>query len=387
LPALNKKIITLLASMLVTFVTGSVHAFSVFILPLETMLQLPRSEISLIYSLTLVAITFSVLLGYRIYALIPAWWLIFITCLSAACGLVVAANASGWWQLLIGYSLLFGLANGIGYGFTLQLVGRVMPDRKGVAMGSVTAAYAVGSIIFAKIFALVIVEYSIATAFYWLACGLLACACVAALMLRFAQASFGVKDSPEVQTGAQLESKTIILFWFAYMTAVFSGLMAIGHAAGIASAKNASLELSTLSAMMIGIGSAIGGFAAGAMIDRWSAKRFLIGLPLLSAVMLAMVSVSTSPVLAVAFLSLVGFSYGAIIAIYPVVISDYFAELGPIAYGRIFTAWGFAGLTAPWLAGVIYDYQASYALALQVAAFTALVSAAMAFRIRLVPYR
>jgi hypothetical protein len=56
--------LTLPASMLVTFVLGSVHAFSVFIVPLETRLQLPRSEISLIYSFALVALTLAVLLGY-----------------------------------------------------------------------------------------------------------------------------------------------------------------------------------------------------------------------------------------------------------------------------------------------------------------------------------
>ena len=69
---MNKKIVILLASMLVTFVLGSVHAFSVFILPLESILRLPRSEISLVYSFALVAITCSVLLGYRIYTALIA---------------------------------------------------------------------------------------------------------------------------------------------------------------------------------------------------------------------------------------------------------------------------------------------------------------------------
>ena len=70
-----------------------------------------------------------------------------------ALGLYLAARAQGWWQLFIGYSLMFGLANGVGYGFSLQLVGRVMPEIKGFAMGAVTASYALGSILFAKIFA------------------------------------------------------------------------------------------------------------------------------------------------------------------------------------------------------------------------------------------
>ena len=83
---MNKHLNTLLASMLVTFVLGSVHAFSVFIVPLEKLLVLPRSEISLIYSFALVGITLAVLMGYRIYSLLPSWWLVLVTCLVAAAG-------------------------------------------------------------------------------------------------------------------------------------------------------------------------------------------------------------------------------------------------------------------------------------------------------------
>lgn len=51
---------------------------------------------------------------------------------------------------------------------------------------------------------------------------------------------------------------------------------------------------------------------------------------------------------------LVGFAYGGIIATYPAAIAILFpGEDGPLAYGRIFTAWGTAGLLAPWLAGQI----------------------------------
>ncbi len=132
--------LTLLGSMLVTFVLGSVHAFSVFLVPLESLLQQPRSEISLIYSFALVALTLAVLLGYRIYGLLPAWLLVLCTCLLAAAGLALAALAVNWWMLFVGYSLAFGFCNGIGYGYSLQLVGRVMPQIRGFAMGAVTAA-------------------------------------------------------------------------------------------------------------------------------------------------------------------------------------------------------------------------------------------------------
>ena len=42
--------------MLVTFVLGSVHAFSVLIVPLEQALGATRAEVSLIYSFALLAL-------------------------------------------------------------------------------------------------------------------------------------------------------------------------------------------------------------------------------------------------------------------------------------------------------------------------------------------
>ena len=373
----------LIASMLVTFVLGSVHAFSVFLVPLEEQLGLPRSQISLIYSFALVAITLSVTLGYRIYARLPAWWLIVITAALAALGLLLASVAVDWWMLFIGYSLAFGISNGIGYGFCLQLVGQAMPASKGFAMGAVTATYAVGSIVFAKIFAWRIEVDSVSAAFVAIAITLSLLMLVAALMLRQSQASYAAALPAERGLIERLDRRSVLQFWFAYLTSVFAGLMAIGHAAAIAQTRGASLELATSAAMTVGVGSALGGFVAGWLVDRWPLTRFLVALPLLSALALLCISATQSAVLTVLLLGFVGLAYGSIIAIYPVAISNHFREQGAKAYGRVFIAWGFAGLVAPWCAGFIYDWQGGYEVAMLIAALVALISAISAGVFRL----
>jgi OFA family oxalate/formate antiporter-like MFS transporter len=380
---LNRSTQILIASMLVTFVLGSVHAFSVFLAPLEMLLGLARSQISLIYSFALVAITLSVTVGYRIYASLPAWWLIAITGAVAALGLLLAAAAVNWWMLFAGYSLAFGISNGIGYGFCLQLVGRAMPAGKGFAMGAVTAAYAVGSIAFAQIIAWRIAADSVAAAFVAIAVTLVVLVIVAAFMLRRAEASYGESAPAAHGNVDRLDRRRLLQFWFAYLTSVFAGLMAIGHAAGIAQSRGAGVELATATAMTVGIGSALGGFIAGWLVDRWPLSRFLVALPLLSAVALLAISVTTNAHATLLLLGIVGFAYGSIIAIYPVAISNVFLLQGPQAYGRVFIAWGFAGLVAPWSAGFIYDWHAGYEVALLIAALVALVSAISAGWFRL----
>jgi len=369
---------TLVASMLITFVLGSVHAFSVFLVPLETLLQLPRSQISLLYSFALVAITAAVTIGYRFYGLLQAWWMVLLIGIVAAAGLWVSAVAENWWALFGGYSIAFGFANGMGYGYCLQLAGRVMPMRRGMAMGAVTAAYAVGSILFAKLFSWRIAVDSVSSAFFWVAIAVMAAALLAAFVMHRAGASYGQSQSFTDAADLALDRRRLLQFWFAYMTSVFAGLMAIGHAAGIAQSQGGEAGLASWAAMIVGIGSASGGFTAGWLVDRWPINRFLVGLPLLSVGALLGIFAGSSMMVTLTLLGVVGFAYGSIIAIYPVAIAESFGERGAQAYGRVFIAWGFAGLAAPWCAGLIFDLSGDYSLAMLIAALVALISAVCA---------
>ena len=78
-------------------------------------------------------------------------------------------------------------------------------------------------------------------------------------------------------------------------------------------------------------------------------------------------------------LVLIGLGYGATIARYPAITLSYF---GPSqmarSYGRVFTAWGVAGLVAPWAAGRLYDLDGDYTTSCLVATGVVLIAAATA---------
>ena len=77
-------------------------------------------------------------------------------------------------------------------------------------------------------------------------------------------------------------------------------------------------------------------------------------------------------------LAIVGFCYGATIAAYPAVVSVIFGSAhGVKIYGRIFTAWGIAGLVGPVLAAFLYELSGNYQLILIIAGCTSLVSLAI----------
>ena len=56
----------------------------------------------------------------------------------------------------------------------------------------------------------------------------------------------------------------------------------------------------------------------------------------------------------------------------------YGMEAGPRIYGRVFTAWGTAGLLAPWFAGSLFDGNNSYTTQIAAAALLGTLSAGVA---------
>ena len=376
---MNKSTATVAACCLATCVLGSIHAFSVLLQPIESELGVTRSESSLIYSLALVMLTTCVFFGYRLYCLLEPMYMIALSLAGSAAGLLVAILGGNWSSLLIGYSVLFGSFNGLGYGFALQLAARAAPSHSGFAMGMVTAAYAVGATIFARVFSVIVESRSYTDAFLVLAVTLIGLAIICAALLprgvmRYSRPVDNSEDS------AYISFALILRLWWGYGLAVFAGLMAIGHATGIAYVSGASAGNVVLAAMLIVFGNAIGGVAAGVLADRTEPRWLLFGLSVLTAGSLGVMLMSRVPAIVICGLALVGFAYGAIIAVYPFAVRYYVgATLSAKAYGRVFTAWGFSGLVAPWLAGFLFDRTQDYAIALAIAAALAAISALIVF--------
>jgi len=370
--------LTLFAGVLVTTVLGSIHGFSVLIAPLEQSLTVSRTQVSLIYSLALVTLTVFVLFGYRIYPKLSAAKWIVLSCGVASLGLVTAASASNLATCILGYSILFGAANGVGYGFVLQLVAHALPQKRGFAMGTVTAAYAVGASVFAKIMAYIIVTQSYHAALIAMAAVLALVAIIASTLCALSKAQYNAEITNK-DARIKIPAGELLKLGLSYGFGVAAGLMVIGHAAAIVAAHDTNPQKAILGVMIIGIGNAGGGLLAGLVSDRWPIKRLLIALPLLSSIALIALSVSSTASPIIASLTAVGICYGAIIAIYPVAVLVKFGpESSAQAYGRVFIAWGSAGICAPWLAGWLFDVTHGYTTAFLIAIFAALLSTGFA---------
>jgi len=354
---------------------GSIHAFSVFLAPLEIAFGTSRATVSLIYSFGLVFLTATVLFGPTVYSrLQPATIYIWVAFLGAI-GAGAASIADGYWLVWVGYSLIFGIANGLGYGFGLQFAARANPNHAGLAMGVVTASYALGAVLAPYGFDLALTFGGFFLAMATLGSVVFVVSIGAAVLV----ARSGVKytDTQAARRVTHLPVGLIAMIWVAYGSGVAAGLMAIGHAAGIAATAGFA---GWIAAATIAGFNLVGSLLSGWLSDRISHRRILTTLPIIGAA--ALLALTVLPEQTLILLGVVGFAYGGTIATYPAAIANLFpGEDGPHAYGRVFTAWGAAGLVAPWLAGQIYDWTGHYTAALWAAAALGILSAVMAQKV------
>lgn len=362
----------LLAASLVSTVLGSIHAFSVFIRPLEVEFSSSRSAVSLTYSLALVALTLTVLLGPRFYGRWSPAVFMLTVCLIAAIGALLAGVADSLPSVWLGYSLVFGAANGLGYGFGLQIAAQSNPGREGFAMGTVTAAYAFGSVFSPAFFGIAVEMSGFPAAMTGLSVALLAAGALSAALLR--TVDFRYTESARRASSGPAPFRDEIFLWLGYFGGVMAGLMVIGHAAGISAAFDPGMAIWSAPAIIAACNLA-GSIIGGRLADRISLRLVLCSLALTTSVALAGIALFGANRGLIVGLGLVGFAYGGTIAAYPATISKLFGmQQSARVYGRVFTAWGCAGLLGPWLAGTLFDWTGDYRPALYLAAVFGLFS-------------
>ena len=242
-------------------------------------------------------------------------------------------------------------------------------------MGIVTAAYALGAASSPILFVKMLEIGGFAAAMTSLALALLAATMWAAWIVGRTGIRFGSQSADEAEALPPASEVTSI--WIAYGCGVAAGLMVIGHAAGVAKLAGFTPWIAPA---VLAVCNLIGSYLGGYLTDRISHRTLISALPLISVIGLFLLNLF--PLLTLVGLGAVGFAYGGIIAAYPAVIAERFpGNAGPRVYGRVFTAWGTAGLIAPWTAGLLFDETQNYTLALWIAVILALLSVLMSTRL------
>jgi len=355
----RERLLALIACLLITFCMGTIHAFSTLIQNIEIQTSVGRMASSFVYSIALVNVTLAVFFGHILYRKLSPNLLISLIAILPLIGLFFSSLQS-WLGWVIGYGFLFGLSSGLGYGLSLFIVSSITErDKLGYALGLVTASYAFGAVAFSMAYPFLFSYLGFKNGYI---IGLVTLTLIVMVALICYKVS-KVNIKNEFNGGNQIQAKSLKIsqLWFGYFLGVFAGLMAIGHAVPLIISFGGSTLTAVSAITLMTLGSAIAGIYAGWLVDRYGCKRPLLIILIVNCLALIGLSTITNIHLLLVLLVTIASLYGAVIAIYPTLVNHFVgSELSAKIYGRVFTAWGAAGLISPSLAGWLFEKNNNY---------------------------
>tara|TARA_B100001057_G_C22414039_1_gene780878 strand:+ start:167 stop:676 length:510 start_codon:yes stop_codon:yes gene_type:complete len=160
----------------------------------------------------------------------------------------------------------------------------------------------------------------------------------------------------------------------------FSGLAVVSQSAAIAS--SAGIQTSGYATSILTVGYLIGCLSGAPLTEKIKERYVLVGLSFFTFFgVLGMLS--TSPVILFIGSSFIGLTLGGVGSIMPVLLGQ---RYGPInisrLYGRMIIGYGLAGLIAPFVAGIFFDFVNNYSLLLYLCVSITIISFVITFTLK-----
>tara|TARA_Y100000588_G_scaffold64529_1_gene64293 strand:+ start:2263 stop:3435 length:1173 start_codon:yes stop_codon:yes gene_type:complete len=369
------SLLPLAIAILINFSIGQFYAWSVLVAPLEDALGADRSDISLPYSISFITMTIGMFVSHSLLKNISFPYLLFVIFTLGGLGLAIAGYLEALWSLIVGYGVLFGFTIGVGYFLAMTAASLKLPVRPSIALSLNMSAFAGGGLVWPPIFKVIIDWHGPHAVLLLSSMYLIIVGSIGGVLMYTARlpAHSGSEEGGGM-FGQILtrEPKTFILLWISFILFGFAALMSIGHAAGIAIDYGIPADQAYWAPMLINlvyIGCAL---TAGIICDWITGKRVLIGIAAMTAIPLLLLFVAPSPATSLIALAVVGGAFGASSSAYPVTVAGYYGVAAlPRIYGRMATAFGISGLAGPLAAGLLYDWQGDYSIAILIASILA----------------
>lgn len=299
------------------------------------------------------------------------------------------------WPVLVGFGLMAGAGFGLGYAAaTPAAIKWFPPEKKGLVTGLVVSGFGLAPVYIAPLARHLLEDYGTSGAFRILGAAFTVIALALGSRIvnppvalvpapaaggKAANSAAANADNAAPDWRTMLRTRAFYLLYIEYTFAALAGLMIIGHLARIIAVQTGgAVQTGFLFVASMAVFNALGRLMAGMLSDKLGRLRTLMFVCLSqAAVMLAFPGLDGMAGF-FAGSAVVGFSYGACLALFPATVADYWGSKNfGLNYGLLFTAWGLGGVFGPLLAGRIADATGSYTLAYYIAAGLMLAAAAL----------
>ena len=385
------------AGVVMQLALGAIYAWSLFVSPLsKTHPAWTRTDITLTFSIALVALGFGAILGGTLLEKRGPRCVGTLSGLLYGAGFIGAGLLPTLWGLYSTYGLMSGLGMGLGYIVPLATLIKWFPDKRGLITGLAVAGFGGGAVLTTLVAPSLINGLGVYRTFLVFGAVYLLLVVGAAQFYRVAPPGFapvGWKPSPsqakqraahEFTLAEALHSWQWFLLWTILFLNVSAGVMLISQAAPMAQEiTGVSKKLATSIVIFISIANGIGRLFWAWLSDAITRRYIFLIMFLLQAALFFIMPGVREFSLLTALMILVALCYGGGFGTMPAFVADYFGSkhAGKV-YGLMLSAWSAGGVLGPLLIAEVKDRTNTYRIALNIIALVMLGSSLLPLIIR-----
>ena len=279
----QKRVIYVIAGLLVMLFAGFVYAWSILSAPIAVEFAgWTSARLAVTFTVCMAFFCLSGLAGgILLNHVTPAFNVRLAAALFLA-GFLLTSRAQSLVGLYLGYGVLCGTASGFAYNAVMSTVPKWFPGRQGLISGILLMGFGAGSMIIGSVFTALTPEAIGAWRNSLLFMGILMAAVLTAcsFLMRLPAAGAETSGKPEFPAGAEFSTGKMLrqpgcwyfFLWAALLSA--AGLAGIGQARPIVLSITPKLSAGTVSLVvgMISVCNGLGRILIGAMFDRFGQK-------------------------------------------------------------------------------------------------------------------
>jgi len=351
---------TLLAAASLSFCAGSLYGWSALIPALVRSFGISTEQAGMIFSLSILAFTIAVYLTPRMGRFTRSLQSGTIFGVLAALALSVAAISSNFIMFVVAFSAGFGFCSGAIYIIALNSASQSSKPRMVTAF--MVASFGLGAALFGPLVRFLSAGDVGLKALFVIAI----CFALAATFTFVSARGFEMEKTPAIppasaESGFANRKELVVLLWLVFCLGSAAGLMTLGLVVSIIESRDASVWSSGITLSLVAIGNTVGRLSVGFIDEKIKSSLIVtVAMLIIGSGILACGLTSSIP-MTIAGLTVIATGYGMVASGVPALTQSIFgSNQFRHTFSIVFSAWGVAGLSAPWIAGKLFDLWNDY---------------------------
>lgn len=358
----------LISAIVVMLCTGSTYAFSVLIGPMSAAHGWSAEQVVLAFTLNLGLAPIPMILSGKIVDKNHAKFCVLLGGILYGIGYFFMGFATSIPMLYLSYGIICGFGEAFAYSGCLGNITRLFPDKRGLAIGLVTAGNGGSAILFAPLLSILIQNYNVLIAIRIVGIVFIIICCIAGLLTKTAPIGYAPQGwVPPVPVKSETKSKEglpwykmlgtfrFYLIFIMFGIGTLSGLMIVSNLAKIGQSMFAlSATVAAFYVSFYSLSNCLGRIVWGAISDKIGRYYALISIFVVIGLMLFTMVKTISPVIFLISIIGIGLCFGGTMGIMPPIVTENFGtKYYGVNYGITFIGYAVAAFFGPRLAASI----------------------------------